>query len=154
VSTTPILEVDDLRVHYISRAGTKVHAVDGVSFRLAPGEVLGIAGESGCGKTTLVSACMGLFLPPLYFGSGDVRIRGESILGNDPQRHRKYVLGRKIAMIPQGALNSLNPTRKIKPASARSTSACASASSASASTLVACSMPIRSSFRRAPSSAS
>jgi peptide/nickel transport system ATP-binding protein len=114
VSTTPILEVADLRVHYLTRAGTKVYAVDGVTFQLGAGEVLGIAGESGCGKTTLVSACMGLFLPPLYHGSGDVRIKGESILGSDPERHRKYVLGRRIAMIPQGALNSLNPTRKIK----------------------------------------
>lgn len=110
----PILEVDELRVHYLTRAGTRVQAVDGVSFQLAAGEVLGIAGESGCGKTTLVSGCMGLFMPPLYLGSGSVRINGESILGMPPEKHRKHVLGRKIAIIPQGALNSLNPTRKVK----------------------------------------
>jgi peptide/nickel transport system ATP-binding protein len=57
---------------------------------------------------------MGLFMPPLYYGSGSVRINGESILGISREQHRKQVLGRKIAMIPQGALNSLNPTRKIK----------------------------------------
>lgn len=112
--TGPILDVTDLRVHYLTRSGTKVQAVDGVSFRLAPGEVLGIAGESGCGKTTLVSACMGLFMPPLYYGSGSVRINGESILGIGREEHRRHVLGRKIAIIPQGALNSLNPTRKVK----------------------------------------
>src|SRR5215213_9373536 len=105
----PVLEVDNLRVHYLTRFGAKVQAVDGVSFSLKPGEILGIAGESGCGKTTLVSGCMGLYLPPLYRSSGDVRIDGQSIIGLSPEQNRKEVLGRKIAMIPQGALNSLNP---------------------------------------------
>jgi peptide/nickel transport system ATP-binding protein len=111
---TPVLEVDNLRVHYLTRFGAKVQAVDGVSFKVQKGEILGIAGESGCGKTTLVSGCMGLYIPPLYHTSGDVRIDGKSILGMSPEQNRKEVLGRQIAMIPQGALNSLNPTRKIK----------------------------------------
>jgi len=112
--TPPVLEVDNLRVHYLTRFGTKVQAVDGVSFKLQKGEILGIAGESGCGKTTLVSGCMGLYIPPLHHTSGDVRIDGKSIIGMSPEQNRKEVLGRQIAMIPQGALNSLNPTRKIK----------------------------------------
>ncbi|HYO96344.1 MAG TPA: ABC transporter ATP-binding protein [Polyangiaceae bacterium] len=109
-----VLEVQDLRVHYLTRFGTRVQAVDGVSFQLQEGEILGIAGESGCGKTTLVSGCMGLYITPLFRSSGDVRICGESIVGMSLEENRKQVLGRKIAMIPQGALNSLNPTRKIK----------------------------------------
>ena len=111
---TPIFEVDDLRAHYLTRFGTKVQAVDGVSFSLKQGDILGIAGESGCGKTTLVSACMGLYIPPLHLSSGDVRVDGKSIIGMDVEKHRRDVLGRQVAMIPQGALNSLNPTRKVK----------------------------------------
>jgi peptide/nickel transport system ATP-binding protein len=112
--TPPVLEVDNLGVHYLTRFGAKIRAVDGVTFSLREGEILGIAGESGCGKTTLVSGCMGLYLPPLYHTSGDVRVEGKSILGMNVEQNRKDVLGRRIAMIPQGALNSLNPTRKIK----------------------------------------
>jgi peptide/nickel transport system ATP-binding protein len=111
---TPIFEVDKLRAHYLTRFGAKVQAVDGVSFSLKEGEILGIAGESGCGKTTLVSACMGLYIPPLHLTSGDVKVEGKSIIGMDVEKNRKDVLGRLVSMIPQGALNSLNPTRKVK----------------------------------------
>lgn len=109
-----VLEVENLRVHYLTRFGDKIQAVDGVSFQLEKGEILGVAGESGCGKTTLVSGCMGLYIPPLHHTSGDVRIDGKSIVGMSVEANRKDVLGQKIAMIPQGALNSLNPTRKVK----------------------------------------
>jgi len=112
--TSPIFEVENLRAHYLTRFGQKVQAVDGVSFSLNSGEILGIAGESGCGKTTLVSACMGLYIPPLHLSGGDVRIEGKSILGMDTETNRREILGKKISMIPQGALNSLNPTRKVK----------------------------------------
>src|SRR4051794_24432414 len=110
----PVLEVDNLRVHYLTRFGAKVQAVDGVSFSLKEGEILGIAGESGCGKTTLVSGCMGLYIPPLHRTSGDVRVGGKSIANMTLEENRREILGRRIAIIPQGALNSLNPTRKIK----------------------------------------
>jgi peptide/nickel transport system ATP-binding protein len=110
----PILEVQNLRLHYLTRFGQKIHAVDDVSFDLAEGEILGIAGESGCGKTTLVSGLMGLLVPPLMHTSGDVKIAGRSITGLPLERVRKEVLGRLISMIPQSALNSLNPTRKVK----------------------------------------
>ena len=112
--STPVFEVKNLRAHYLTRFGAHIQAVDDVSFSLKKGEILGIAGESGCGKTTLVSACMGLYIPPLHLTSGDVLIDGKSIIGMTVEDNRKQVLGRQIAMIPQGALNSLNPTRKIK----------------------------------------
>jgi peptide/nickel transport system ATP-binding protein len=110
----PIFEVDKLHLHYLTRFGEKIQAVSDVSFSMQRGEVLGIAGESGCGKSTLVNGCMGLFIPPLWPTAGDVRVAGESIMGRTPEDVRKNVLGRKVAMIPQGAFNSLNPTRKIK----------------------------------------
>jgi peptide/nickel transport system ATP-binding protein len=110
----PILEVNDLKLHYLTRFGNRIHAVDGVSFRLHKGEILGIAGESGCGKTTLVNGLMGLLIPPLQLTSGEVRIDGRNILGLSPAEIRSTVLGRQVAMIPQGALNSLNPTRKVR----------------------------------------
>jgi peptide/nickel transport system ATP-binding protein len=106
--------VQDLHLHYLTRFGNKIHAVSGVSFSINKGEILGIAGESGCGKSTLVNGCMGLFIPPLHPTSGDVRVGGESIMNRSPADIRKNVLGRKVAMIPQGAFNSLNPTRKVK----------------------------------------
>jgi len=110
----PVLEVDDLRLHYVTRLGAQVQAVDGVSFALAPGQVLGIAGESGCGKTTLGAGCLGYFPAPLHRTSGDVRIEGQSIVGLPPEKLRREVLGARIALIPQGAMNALNPTRKLK----------------------------------------
>ena len=110
----PIFEVEDLKLHYKTNFGDIIHAVDGVSYSLKEGEILGIAGESGCGKSTLVNGSMALFMPPLYHTAGDIRIEGESIIGLDGEDLRKNVLGKKISMIPQGALNALNPTRKVK----------------------------------------
>jgi peptide/nickel transport system ATP-binding protein len=110
----PILQVKDLSLFYLTRFNEKVRAVEGVSFDLRQGQILGIAGESGCGKSTLVNGCMGLTIPPLFVESGDVSIDGSTILGMSIEENRKEVLGKKICMIPQGALNSLNPTRKIK----------------------------------------
>ncbi len=107
-------EVKNLSLHYLTRFGAKVHAVSDVSFEMNEGEILGIAGESGCGKTTLVSGLMGLCLPPLYPTSGDVIVDGESLMGRTPAEIRENVLSRKVSMIPQGAFNALNPTRKIK----------------------------------------
>ena len=109
-----VFEVDKLYLHYRTRFGEKIPAVAGVSFTMEQGEILGIAGESGCGKSTLVNGCMGLFMPPLRLTSGDVRVAGESIMGRNEKDVRKNILARKVAMIPQGAFNSLNPTSKIK----------------------------------------
>jgi len=109
-----IFEVEKLSLHYLTRFGHKIHAVTDVSFDMKQGEILGIAGESGCGKSTLVNGLMGLFIPPLYPTCGDVRVGGESLMGRTPKEIRQNVLSRKVSMIPQGAFNALNPTRKVK----------------------------------------
>jgi len=109
-----IIEVDHLSLHYLTRFGQKIHAVTDVSFTMKQGEILGIAGESGCGKSTLVNGLMGLFIPPLHPTSGDVRVAGNSLMGRDPKEVRRNVLTKEVSMIPQGAFNALNPTRKVK----------------------------------------
>ena len=109
-----LFEVNNLSLHYLTRFGNKVHAVSDVSFEMEEGEVLGIAGESGCGKTTLVSGLMGLCIPPLYPTSGDVVVDGETLMNRDPKDIRANILSKKVSMIPQGALSALNPTRKVK----------------------------------------
>jgi peptide/nickel transport system ATP-binding protein len=111
---TPLLTVDNLGVHYKTRFGERVHAVKGVSFTLEEGKVFGIAGESGCGKSTLVNGVMALFIPPLFYTHGSVVVDGEDITKYDKEKLRVEILGKKISMIPQGALNSLNPTCKVK----------------------------------------
>lgn len=106
--------VDNLAVHYQTRFGRKVHAVKGVSFDVEFGKVLGVAGESGCGKSTLVNGIMSLFIPPMYHTHGAVVVGDEDITKYEPEKLRTEVLGKKVSIIPQSALTSLNPTVKIK----------------------------------------
>jgi len=110
----PIFEAKNLSLHYLTRFGSKVHAAVDISFELNEGEILGIAGESGCGKTTLVSGLSGMCIPPLNYTSGEIFVNGQPLLGRAHEDIRENVLAREISMIPQGAYNALNPTRKIK----------------------------------------
>jgi peptide/nickel transport system ATP-binding protein len=103
---TTLLEVDDLRV----RAGDTV-LLDGVGFGLAAGDTLGIAGESGCGKSVLALAVMGL-LPPGLRASGRVSLNGENLLGL-PDRLLCRLRGRVLAMVFQEPMLALNPVRSI-----------------------------------------
>lgn len=111
---TIALKVNDLHAHYKTRFGEKIYAVDGVSLALRKNQVLGIAGESGCGKSTLANCLMGCFFNPLTYESGELIIDGVDVLKLDPETFRKEILGKKIAYIPQAAMNTLNPTLKIK----------------------------------------
>jgi oligopeptide/dipeptide ABC transporter ATP-binding protein len=108
-----LLEVDDLRTHFFTREGT-VRAVDGVSFSVDKGKTLGIVGESGCGKSVTALSIMGLIpKPPARIVSGSVLFEGRD-LTKLPERQLEDVRGRKIAMIFQDPMTSLNPTLKIR----------------------------------------
>jgi peptide/nickel transport system ATP-binding protein len=102
-----ILEVDKLRVEFPTRRGTLV-AVDGVSFSIAPGEVLGVVGESGAGKSLTGMAVINLLEPPGRIAGGEVRLEGRRIDGLSQDAMRK-VRGREIGVVFQDPLTSLNP---------------------------------------------
>jgi peptide/nickel transport system ATP-binding protein len=104
---TPLLEVKNLRVEFPTRRGTLV-AVDDVSFALAPGEVLGVVGESGAGKSMTGSAIIGLLEPPGRIAAGQVLLEGQRIDALPYERMRR-IRGRKIGAIFQDPLTSLNP---------------------------------------------
>jgi peptide/nickel transport system ATP-binding protein len=106
-TTTPLLEVKDLVVEFPTRRGT-LRALDHVSFSIAPGEILGVVGESGAGKSLTGAAIIGLLEPPGHIAGGEIRLRGERIdsLGADAMRR---IRGKRIGAIFQDPLTSLNP---------------------------------------------
>jgi peptide/nickel transport system ATP-binding protein len=108
-----LLEVKGLTTKYVTRFNENVYAVNDVSFKVEEGRSLGIAGDSGCGTSTLALSLMGYYFAPLRYTSGDIIIDGHNISGMDPDEVRKNILGKEIAYIPQAAMNALNPTQKI-----------------------------------------
>jgi peptide/nickel transport system ATP-binding protein len=107
----PVLAVDDLRTHFFTRAGV-IKAVDGASFTVAGGEVLGLVGESGSGKSVTACSIIGLVDAPGRIVTGSIRLDGEELVGCPEQRLRDY-RGRKIAMIFQDPMMTLNPVLRI-----------------------------------------
>jgi peptide/nickel transport system ATP-binding protein len=103
----PVLQVKNLRVEFPHRRGTLV-AVDDVSFEVNEGEVLGVVGESGAGKSMTGSAVIGLLEPPGRIAGGEVWLDGERIDNLSPEAMRK-VRGKRIGMVFQDPLTSLNP---------------------------------------------
>jgi peptide/nickel transport system ATP-binding protein len=105
-----LLEVRDLEVTYATRAGG-VPAVRGVDLALDAGQTLGLAGESGCGKSTIAAAVLRL-LPPGTSTSGSVLLEGEDVLAMRPGRLRA-VRWTEAAIVFQGAMHALNPVRRV-----------------------------------------
>jgi len=108
-----LLKVKDVRAAYAVGRRT-VQAVDGVSLTLRQGEVLGLAGESGCGKSTLAAILALSARPPLYVQSGQMELEDKTLdLTQDSRLPRRF-RGKLISVLPQGAMNSLNPTARVR----------------------------------------
>ncbi len=105
------MEVQDLVIEYTTLKGT-VHAVEGVSFELNEGEALGLAGESGCGKTTTALALMRLLPYNGRIVRGSIRYGGRDLVNLSEMSIRK-IRWKDISIVFQGAMNSLNPVRRI-----------------------------------------
>ncbi len=105
------LSVNELKVHYGTPTGDII-AVNSISFDVNKGEALGLVGESGCGKSTAAYGILRLVQPPGKILGGTVSIDGTEVNDLSDEDFRK-LRGTKLALIPQGAMNSLNPTMKV-----------------------------------------
>ena len=109
-TTEAVLSIRDLRVAYATPSGM-LHAVDGVSLDIAPGEAVGLVGESGCGKSTMGKALMQL-LPPGAEMSGSVELEGEETVGI-PTRALRKLRGEDMALVFQEPMTRLDPLMKV-----------------------------------------
>src|SRR5271169_4657642 len=107
----PLLRVENLRVELPTRRGA-LTAIDDISFAIAPGEVLGVVGESGAGKSLTGAAIIGLLEPPLRIAGGRITLAGRRI-DNLPNEAMRRIRGREIGAIFQDPLTSLNPLYTI-----------------------------------------
>jgi peptide/nickel transport system ATP-binding protein len=108
--TEPLLEIEDLSVRFDTDDGT-VHAVDRMSLTLEPGQVLGVVGESGCGKSVTALSILGL-LPATATVTGSVRFEGVDLL-QAPRSQLRGIRGRKISFVFQEPMTSLNPVFRV-----------------------------------------
>jgi len=111
-TAVPLLAVEDLRTHFFTRHGI-VKSVDGVSLEVRRGEVLGLVGESGCGKTVTGFSIMGLVDPPGRIVGGRILFEGEDLAGL-PEERLRALRGERIAMIFQDPMMTLNPVLRIE----------------------------------------
>src|SRR5271170_7354189 len=107
----PVLSVRNLQVEFATRRSV-LRAIDGISFDIARGEVLGVVGESGAGKSVTGLAVIGLIDPPGRISGGEIRLSGLRI-DNLPAEAMRKVRGKRIGMIFQDPLTSLNPLYRV-----------------------------------------
>ena len=107
-----LLDIRDLKVRYATGQGI-VKAVDGVSLSIAENEVLGIAGESGCGKTTLIKALMRLLPGTATTTAERLFFKGRELQTLSDRDFRKQILWNEISLVPQSAMNSLDPVYRV-----------------------------------------
>jgi peptide/nickel transport system ATP-binding protein len=102
-----LIDVRGLAVEYGS-----VRAVDGVDLTIAEGEILGLAGESGCGKSTIANALMQILRPPAQITAGSITFRGENLMAKRKEELRRF-RWRNVSMVFQSAMNALNPVTRV-----------------------------------------
>lgn len=107
-----LLEVDDLATHFLTKRGT-VHAVNGVSLSVRQGELVGVVGESGCGKTVMLRSILRLVRPPGRIVSGTVRLDGVDLL-DLPLARLRQIRGAQIGFVGQNPFGALNPVLTIR----------------------------------------
>ncbi len=107
----PLLQVRDLATHFTTRAGVG-KAVDGVSFDVHAGEIIGLVGESGSGKSVTGYSILGLIDPPGRIDAGSVRLDGQELIGLSRSKLRA-LRGKRIAMVFQDPMSTLNPVLKV-----------------------------------------
>jgi oligopeptide/dipeptide ABC transporter ATP-binding protein len=112
VPGAPLLEVEHLSVRFRMTSGPSVKPVEDVSFRLDDGEALGIAGESGCGKTTTALSLVRLLPANGRISAGSIRLYGIDLVPKTERQLARY-RWREISMVFQGAMNALNPVQRI-----------------------------------------
>ena len=114
MNSTPqkLLQIEKLVLHFKTRAGT-VQAVDGVDFELDSNRAVVILGESGCGKSSLAKAILRLLPRNVEKYSGQAKLQGIDVMAYDDEEFRKSVRWVGISMVPQAAMNSLNPVIKV-----------------------------------------
>ena len=107
-----LLEIEDLKVHYRTNQGT-VKAVDGVTLSIGENQVMGIAGESGCGKTTLIKSLLRLLPGTASVTAQKLAFKGRDLMALSDREFRKQILWNEISLVPQSAMNSLNPVYRV-----------------------------------------
>jgi oligopeptide/dipeptide ABC transporter ATP-binding protein len=108
----PLLQVEGLQTRFESKRGL-VHAVNGVSFTVEEGQLVGVVGESGCGKSVTARSVLGLIQPPGKITGGSVKLDGRELVGAD-RRLLREVRGGEIGFIPQNPFGALNPILSIE----------------------------------------
>ena len=112
MTSNNILEVEKLNLYYATRKGA-VKAVDDVSFTLQKGKTLALVGESGCGKSSLAKAIIRLLPRNIDTYNGKIFLEGQNTMELNERRYREAVRWKRISMVFQGALNSLNPVLRV-----------------------------------------